>query len=55
MWMFAVLLILAAGMFPLQAVVGQGASEQAWQTAFLLVFACGDVADRDFHPGQPQA
>ncbi|HEY2827467.1 MAG TPA: efflux RND transporter permease subunit, partial [Pirellulales bacterium] len=39
MWMFAVLLILAAGMFPLQSVVGQGASEQAWQTAFLLVFA----------------
>jgi Cu/Ag efflux pump CusA len=38
MWMFAVLLILAAGMFPLQSVVGQGASEQAWQTAFLLVF-----------------
>ncbi|HZZ30029.1 MAG TPA: efflux RND transporter permease subunit [Pirellulales bacterium] len=39
MWMFAVLLILAAGMFPLQSVVGQGASEQAWQTAFLLVFS----------------
>ena len=39
MWMFAVLLILAAGMFPLQAVVGQGASEQAWQAAFLIVFA----------------
>ena len=39
MWVFAVLLILAAGMFPLQAVVGQGASETAWQTAFLLVFA----------------
>ena len=31
MWMFAVLLILAAGMFPLQAMVGQGASETAWQ------------------------
>src|ERR1051325_8867896 len=26
MWMFAVLLILAAGMFPLQALFGQGAS-----------------------------
>jgi Cu/Ag efflux pump CusA len=39
MWMFAVLLILAAGMFPLQAIVGQGASETAWKTAFLVVFA----------------
>ena len=39
MWMFAVLLMLAAGMFPLQSVVGQGASEQAWQAAFLIVFA----------------
>ncbi len=39
MWMFAVLLVLAAGMFPLQAVVGQGASETAWKNTFLLVFA----------------
>ena len=39
MWMFAVLLILAAGIFPLQAVFGQGASETAWRNAFLLVFA----------------
>ncbi len=39
MWMFAVLLVLAAGMFPLQAVFGQGASETAWKNAFLLVFA----------------
>jgi Cu(I)/Ag(I) efflux system membrane protein CusA/SilA len=39
MWMFAVLLILAAGMFPLQAVVGQGASETAWMSTFLFVFA----------------
>jgi Cu(I)/Ag(I) efflux system membrane protein CusA/SilA len=38
MWMFAVLLVLAAGMFPLQAVLGQGASETAWRTAFLVVF-----------------
>ncbi len=38
MWSFSVLLILAAGMFPLQAIVGQGASETAWQAAFLLVF-----------------
>lgn len=38
MWMFAVLLVLAAGMFPLQAVVGQGASETAWKHTFLLVF-----------------
>jgi Cu(I)/Ag(I) efflux system membrane protein CusA/SilA len=40
MWSFAVLLILAAGMFPLQAIFGQGASEQAWRTAFLGVFGC---------------
>jgi len=39
MWMFAVLLVLAAGMFPLQAIIGQGASENAWRTAFLTVFA----------------
>jgi Cu(I)/Ag(I) efflux system membrane protein CusA/SilA len=39
MWMFAVLLILAAGMFPLQAIIGQGASETAWRTSFLVVFA----------------
>jgi Cu(I)/Ag(I) efflux system membrane protein CusA/SilA len=39
MWMFAVLLILAAGMFPLQAILGQGASETAWKACFLAVFA----------------
>jgi len=38
MWAFAVLLILAAGMFPLQAILGQGASEEAWRTTFLVVF-----------------
>lgn len=38
MWGFAVLLVLAAGMFPLQAVVGQGSSEIAWRATFLLVF-----------------
>ena len=39
MWMFAVLLVLAAGMFPLQAVIGQGASEIAWRNTFFGVFA----------------
>ena len=39
MWMFAALLILAAGLFPLQAIVGMGASEVAWQWSFLTVFA----------------
>jgi copper/silver efflux system protein len=39
MWMFAALLILAAGMFPLQAVIGQGASETAWKSTFLAVVA----------------
>lgn len=38
MWMFAVLLVLAAGMFPLQAVMGLGASETAWKQSFLIVF-----------------
>lgn len=38
MWMFAALLILASGIFPVQAVVGLGASEAAWRTMFLLVF-----------------
>jgi Cu(I)/Ag(I) efflux system membrane protein CusA/SilA len=39
MWMFAGLLILAAGMFPLQAVIGQGASEAAWKASFIAVVA----------------
>ncbi len=39
MWGFAALLILAAGMFPLQALVGMGAAERAWQGAFLATFA----------------
>ncbi|NBR07480.1 MAG: efflux RND transporter permease subunit [Planctomycetes bacterium] len=39
MWMFAALLILAAGIFPLQALVGMGASETAWQNMFLAVLA----------------
>jgi len=39
MWMFAALLILAAGLFPLQAIFGQGASETAWKVCFLLVLA----------------
>jgi Cu(I)/Ag(I) efflux system membrane protein CusA/SilA len=39
MWSFAVLLILAAGLFPLQAVAGQGASHHSWQVAFFAVLA----------------
>ena len=38
MWAFAALLILAAGLFPLQALVGFGASHEAWRTMFLLTF-----------------
>ena len=38
MWGFAVLLVLAAGMFPLQAIIGLGASETAWRTSFLVTF-----------------
>src|SRR5438132_660214 len=39
MWAFAALLILAAGIFPLQALIGQGASESGHKTAFLAVLA----------------
>jgi copper/silver efflux system protein len=39
MWSFAALLILAAGLFPLQAVVGMGATEHAWRVMFLATFA----------------
>ncbi len=39
MWLFAALLILAAGMFPLQAILGLGASETAWRVCFLSVVA----------------
>ncbi len=39
MWAFAALLILAAGIFPLQALIGQGASESAHKIAFLFVLA----------------
>lgn len=38
MWMFAAMLIIAAGMFPLQAIMGQGTSEVAWKWSFLAVF-----------------
>jgi Cu(I)/Ag(I) efflux system membrane protein CusA/SilA len=37
MWAFAVLLVLAAGIFPLQALFGQGASESGHRIAFLFV------------------
>ena len=39
MWLFSVLLILAAGFFPIQALFGFGASEYAWHIFFLMVFA----------------
>jgi Cu(I)/Ag(I) efflux system membrane protein CusA/SilA len=39
MWMFAALLILAVGMFPLQALLGLGASDYYWEIGFFLVLA----------------
>jgi Cu(I)/Ag(I) efflux system membrane protein CusA/SilA len=39
MWSFAVLLILAAGMFPLAALLGLGASHHYWEISFFCVFA----------------
>src|SRR5262249_4072969 len=38
-WAFAALLILAAGMFPLQAVLGRGAARRAWEVAFYAATA----------------
>ena len=37
MWLFAVLLILAAGLFPLQALLGLGADRESWEWTFLAV------------------
>jgi Cu(I)/Ag(I) efflux system membrane protein CusA/SilA len=39
MWSFAMLLILAAGMFPLQAVLGMGAARRDWEICFFLTLA----------------
>jgi len=39
MWFFAALLILAAGLFPLQAIIGLGADAYWWQRSFLATFA----------------
>jgi Cu(I)/Ag(I) efflux system membrane protein CusA/SilA len=39
MWLFAALLIPAAGIFPLQALMGQGASEIGWRVAFFTSYA----------------
>jgi Cu(I)/Ag(I) efflux system membrane protein CusA/SilA len=39
MWMFAVLLILAGGMFPLQAVLGMGAGHREWEICFFATVA----------------
>ncbi len=39
MWLFAALLILAAGLFPVQAIFGYGSSETAWRIFFLIILA----------------
>jgi Cu(I)/Ag(I) efflux system membrane protein CusA/SilA len=39
MWSFAALLILAAGLFPLQAVLGMGAAHRDWEIAYLCTLA----------------
>jgi Cu/Ag efflux pump CusA len=39
MWMFAVLLLLAAGTFPLQAVLGLGAARRDWEICFFITLA----------------
>src|SRR5262245_18148264 len=37
MWLFAALLILAAGLFPIQALVGLGADRHWWESSFAVV------------------
>src|SRR5262249_58986619 len=39
MWMFAALLLLAVGLFPLQAVFGLGAAQYYWRVFFFLTLA----------------
>jgi Cu/Ag efflux pump CusA len=39
MWMFAALLILAAGMFPIQSVIGLGAAHYYWRIAYFVTLA----------------
>src|SRR6202011_1986406 len=39
MWAFAALLILAAGMFPMQAVMGMGAAHRDWETTYFIILA----------------
>lgn len=39
MWAFAALLILAAGLFPIQAFFGYGAADYAWRACYLAGFA----------------
>src|SRR5262249_46805677 len=39
MWAFATLLILAAGIFPFQALLGFGASLEVWRIIFFIVLA----------------
>ena len=39
MWAFAGLLILAAGMFPMQAVIGMGAAHHDWEICFFVIMA----------------
>src|SRR5205807_7816389 len=39
MWSFAVLLILAAGLFPVQAVFGMGAAHHDWEIAYFVTLA----------------
>ena len=50
MWAFAVLLILAVGMFPLQAILGLGGSLYDWQICFFVVLVLVDRAHGLLHP-----
>jgi Cu(I)/Ag(I) efflux system membrane protein CusA/SilA len=53
MWAFAALLILAAGLFPLPAVIGLGASHYYWEIAFLVTLALVVALTVAFTSGLP--
>ncbi|HEX4611588.1 MAG TPA: efflux RND transporter permease subunit [Urbifossiella sp.] len=53
MWAFAALLILAAGLFPLQAIVGLGADAYWWQRFYLGTFALVTALTVIFTRGLP--
>src|SRR5262249_19259147 len=54
MWMFAALLIPAAGIFPVQALFGLGADERGWRGRLLFTLPVVAGLARALHPGLPR-